>query len=175
MKVFSNSSVKLMLRVKCIMLSIVLLCAAGCLSDAEWEEVSQSLGRWDDVRLPSLVMPPMPRFTLGLDSAQQENDSTLTLWLHCNYDSIIVLCGFGVNYWQADNPDTEMTMYEPRSDTIDFRGLENFNYVYSLRVDSLESDTYYTFCAFLDHSVKADTVRIFTSIYAGGCRTLRTK
>lgn len=132
-------------------------------------------GRWDDVRLPSLILPPMPRFTLGLDSAEQEKDSTLTLWLHCNYGSIIVLCGFGVNYWETENASATQTMFEPRSDTIDLKDLENSNDVYSLRIGSLEPDTDYTLCAFLDHSVKGHTVRIFNSIYAGGCRTLRTK
>ena len=175
MELIAHCNLKIMLRVRCIMLSIVLLCATGCLSDAEWEEVSRGLGGWDDVRLPSLILPPMPRLMLGLDSAQQENDSTLTLWLHCNYDSIIILCGLGVNYWETENAGTTQTMFEPRSDTIDFRALENFNYAYSLRIGSLEPDTYYTLCAFLDHSVKGDTVRIFNSIYAGGCQTLRTK
>lgn len=176
MKVMSGFNLKIMvLRVKCILLSVILVFSAAACTDEEWDNISITLGGMDDFRLPPLILPPVPRMLLAFDSARQENDSTLTLWMHCKYDSIMVLCGVGANYWNSDNPDKARTMIEPKSDTIDFRILENFIYAYSFRIDSIESDTEYRLCAFLDHSVKGDTVRVFTSVYGGGCQTLKTR
>lgn len=175
MKVFPDSSVKIMLRVKCIVLSVILLSGTACSSDELWEELSRGLRNWDGVGQPSLDFPSRSCSILSIDSAQQDNDSTLTLWLHFNFDSVIVLCGLGVDYWETANSDTVLTMFEPRTDTIDFRALKNFDYRYSLRIDSLKSEAYYSFCAFLDHVVAGDTVRISGSILDSGCLALKTR
>lgn len=88
-----------------------------------------------------------------IDSTSQASDSTLTLWAHIQYDSILIIENRKLDYWTPG--DLNITRMLPvEHDTIDFRVLPDSTlhwtgryekiYSYSIQLDSLKSDSDYT-------------------------------
>ena len=90
-----------------------------------------------------------------IDSTSQASDSTLTLWAHIQYDSVLIIQDRKLEYWATEdfgNPSIRMLQVEP--DTIDFRTLPDSTlnwtgqyekiYHYNVQLDSLKQDTDYT-------------------------------
>lgn len=89
-----------------------------------------------------------------IDSTSQSTDSTLTLWAHIQYDSILIIQDRKVEYWPIEdfgNPITKMMQAEP--DTLDFRTLPDSTlswtgkyekiYHYNMQLDRIKKNSDY--------------------------------
>jgi len=140
----------------------------GCLSDVEFENLSNALARQDDFHFPSYPVT-RPRIIIRIDSVEDKNDSTIRLWGHVNYDSVMIRSAYGVTYSELGGSRSMTKIISAKTDTIDFRKLTNFNYVYNLdldpETDSLKSKTRYNTSPFVDYISRGDTIRLSGYIY----------
>jgi hypothetical protein len=90
-----------------------------------------------------------------IDSASQSTDSTLTLWAHIQYDSILIIQDRKLEYWPNEDYEAIISRtIQSSPDTIDFRTLPDSIlswtgsyeqiYYYNVQLDSLVQDTDYT-------------------------------
>ena len=89
-----------------------------------------------------------------IDSTSQASDSTLTLWAHIQYDSILIIQDRKLDYWPIENFGSSITrMIQVEPDTIDFRTLTDSTlswtgkyekiYHYNVQLDSIKKDSDY--------------------------------
>lgn len=155
--------------IRLLIFAVTLSPFTSCLTDEDWSKFADA---WDDV-----VIPPSPpaRMTINVDSIEHISSSRVKVWLHVNFDSVFVFFSSGVSYWETENAVSSRQETFQQQDTIDCRMFPGLNYRYHVEVDSLQPATSYALCAFLDHIVRNDTVRVAGSVYDQGCARLKTK
>lgn len=169
-KMFPLFSIRLVIRL--LIAAVTLLPFTSCLTDDEWLKVGDAADGWDDVVFPP---PQRGRMTINVDSIEHISSSRVKVWLHVNFDSVFVFFSSGVSYWETENAVSSRQETFQQQDTIDCRKFAGLNYKYYVEVDSLQPATSYGLCAFLDHIVRNDTVRVAGSVYDQGCASLKTR
>lgn len=148
-------------------LIILFLCAgtlsivfSGCnLTDPDWKKLGNAVAHMDDASWGSDHYKfVFSRLEYAIDSVNKVSDSSLTIYGHIRYDSILIIRRLGINYYEDVVPLTPQvnTRFIIASlDTLDFRtfpdpiaGSKTHLYKFSIKVSGLKSKTLYKFCVF---------------------------
>src|SRR5690349_11053265 len=113
--------------------------------------------------------------TCFFDSVVQVNDSTIKIWSHIQYDSVLIIKNHSVKYWD-ENGNEVFKSIQTTPDTINFRNLTDstlawtgryeWAYHYSLEVDSLKKDFDYLLHVTTSYKEKNETKSFYNSVLA---------